>query len=298
MITAKVIAASECQHTGQRITTFELEYPRIIHGEFMTHRLFSRNAASTRAVPTPKAVEHVLANPYTPLRWGANKGGMQAGEDLGDQAKAELAEGWTLLRELTCKFVMEFHNLGLHKQWAARPLEVHQIIKVVMTTTELENFFWLRDDEDAQPEIVELARVIRAAMNDANYLILKEGEWHTPYFRNGMWSAAFHEESLDTALAISASCCGQVSYRKLDDSVEKAEDIRGKLINGRRVHASPFEHQATPIGEDAYSEKDVDTGRYLWKNGITHMDREGSFWSGNFQNWIQHRQLIPNHVKV
>jgi hypothetical protein len=230
------------------------------------------------------------------MRWGANQAGMQAGATVADDVAAEMLLGWETHRDITIGFVEELHRLGLHKQWAARLLEPHQIIKTVATMTEVENFFWLRCDNDAQDEIVHLAEDARAKFNAAEFRVLKEGEWHVPYFKDGYWNPDM-QESLQDALAISSSCCAQVSYRKLDDSLEKAEDVYGKLINGRRVHASPFEHQATPIGENPYDEG-VDNVAPVWKNGITHMDRDGAFWSGNFKGFIQHRQLIPNHVKV
>ena len=37
---------------GQRLTTFVLRFPRFVLSEFNTHRMFSRNASSSRAIPT------------------------------------------------------------------------------------------------------------------------------------------------------------------------------------------------------------------------------------------------------
>jgi hypothetical protein len=113
---------------------------------------------------------------------------------------------------------------------------------------------------------------------------------------------SFSDDELQDALAISASCCAQVSYRKLDDSLEKAKDIFSKLIDSKPCHASPTEHQATPMkgsGEEpngwqmAFNHSGFPES---WENGITHADRDGILWSGNFKSWIQHRQLIPDNV--
>jgi thymidylate synthase ThyX len=53
MITAKIIADSVNKSSGsKRITTFILTYPRFIHAELLTHRTFSRNAASCLAGDT------------------------------------------------------------------------------------------------------------------------------------------------------------------------------------------------------------------------------------------------------
>ena len=106
------------------------------------------------------------------------------------------------------------------------------------------------------------------------------------------------------ALAVSSSCCAQVSYRTLDLSLDKAQMIYGRLVESEPVHASPFEHQATPIRPSYYYSEDhhEDDGSNLldpktWQLGITHMDADRKFWSGNFQGFIQHRQLIPNNVR-
>ena len=42
--------------SGARLTTMEVRYPRFIHSEMMTHRVFSRNAASSRAIPIKKMI--------------------------------------------------------------------------------------------------------------------------------------------------------------------------------------------------------------------------------------------------
>ena len=80
-ITAKVICDSICKHSKIRITTLELEYPRFIHSEFMTHRMFSRNASSSRAIPVARQIEMIKEDPAMPIHWGKNQPGMQAKEE-------------------------------------------------------------------------------------------------------------------------------------------------------------------------------------------------------------------------
>jgi hypothetical protein len=125
-------------------------------------------------------------------------------------------------------------------------------------------------------------------------LLLHPGEWHLPYVtfevdEDGNFEYFDSEQrriDLETAKKISGSCCAQVSYRRLDESVEKSLDIYNKLVGADRLHASPFEHQATPI---------EGIGRYeQWPEGASHVDRNGNFWSGNLQGWIQNRKLMPN----
>ena len=78
MISVKVIADSISAHTKQRITTLELEYPRFIHAELMTHRVFSRNSSSSRAIPIQTMINHIKATTAIPIHWGKNQSGMQA----------------------------------------------------------------------------------------------------------------------------------------------------------------------------------------------------------------------------
>ena len=90
-IKVKIIADSISQTDGIRLTTFELEYPRYIHAEIMTHRVFSRNAQSSRAVPVDKQLERVRTSPVLPIEWGANKAGMSSATLL-DSAKELIAK--------------------------------------------------------------------------------------------------------------------------------------------------------------------------------------------------------------
>jgi hypothetical protein len=139
---------------------------------------------------------------------------------------------------------------------------------------------------------------MKQAYNEAEAEELKSGEWHTPYvdhYRdvdgNMIYSSGGQELSMEDAKKISVSCCAQVSYRKLDVSLEKAKKIYDMLVSDSKVHSSPFEHVASPM------EFPMDTEACGWEEGITHSDNEHNFWSGNLKHWIQYRQLIPNHVK-
>lgn len=289
-ISAKVIADS-ISPDGVRLTTFELEYPRFIHAEFMTHRLFSRNAASSRAIPVSKMIDLVESNTAKPIHWGKNQPGMSAKEELS-------AEEGTMIWLQAMKSAVEYANryafAGYHKQLVNRILEPFTMIKVVCTATEFDNFFWLRNHPDAQPEIHELAKVMWEEYNNIKPIFLGANEWHVPYYEDGFWIDSLgngkdiHGNTIDDALAISSSCCAQVSYRRLDDSLEKARDIFKRLVESKPVHASPFEHQATPLTYGMAGDVQV--------KGTTGFDNKGNAWSGNFRQWIQHRQLIEDHT--
>lgn len=283
-IKATIIADSINKHNGKRITTFELEFHRYILPEFNTHRMFSRNSASSRAVPVMKSIELVEKNMAEPVHWGKNQTGMQAYEELSEAGQLSARVLWQEAADCMIGYAQQMAELGVHKQIVNRLLEPFKMTKVVCTATEYENFFWLRDEKSAQPEIQELAKKMRAAMDASEPVRLVKGEWHTPYYGHGYWSEEACTDSLKDALAISASCCAQVSYRKLDDSLEKAKAICERLMTDDRIHASPFEHQATPFHGSNFK-------------GSTHTLFDGLHCSGNLNGWIQYRHLIPNNTK-
>lgn len=325
MISAKIIALSIAPN-GQMIVTWELEYQRFIHAEMMTHRLFSRNAASSRAIPVATIIKQVADNPAMPIHFGKNQSGMQAAEELSPVLQIGVKWAWKMAAKAAVKWAETMVKLGLHKQATNRILEPFQTMKTVMTATCMDNFFWLRNHPDAQPEIRELARLMWEALQAAlpNAQQLKPGEWHVPYvfslhdsegkmrygsqpigdYPTGLWK--FEEYTLEEALQVSSSCCAQVSYRKLDETLEKAQFVYSRLVDSEPVHASPFEHQATPMkafyfgcneeGKTWRAPINKAQNPVTWEKGITHVDRSGNFWSGNFIGWVQHRQLIPNNV--
>lgn len=293
MITVKIIQDSV--YKGKRITTFELEYPRFIHSEFMTHRVFSRNAASSRAIPTAAMHQQILASPAMPSAWGKNQPGMQAKEDLPPEHTEIAKQIWALACKEAVTFSKRLADLGAHKQIANRITEPYMTMKTVLTTTELDNWFELRNHTDADPTIHELASKMWDAILESKPLELVEAEWHVPYIHREFLAGKITYSTNDTlltleeAIQISASCCAQVSYRKNDDSLGKALMIYDKLINSKPQHASPIEHQATPIVTTSVNWCVVPKD---WQKGVTHVDRWGQYWSGNLCGWVQFRQLI------
>lgn len=314
-VIARVVADS-ISPQGQRITTFELEYPRIIHSELMTHRLFSRNAMSSRAIPIKKMIEQVQQNPAMPVKFGKNQPGMQDAGDHNELIDAgyEPQTWWCLAGLSAARFAEGFADAGYHKQIANRLLEPFQRMKTVLTATDFENFWWLRVDKDADPTIFALAEAMKKAFDESLPELLEPGQWHTPYVDHVYEYEDIDDKecvvfvgycvldeddkpvmlTVEEAKAISASCCAQVSYRVLNNTKDKALDIYGKLLSGNKVHASPFEHQATPLVHASCEE--LGNEAFVWEEGVTHVDRNGMFWSGNFRGWSQHRQLVPNNV--
>lgn len=299
-IEVKVIADS-ISPQGVRITTLELEYPRFIHAELMTHRVFSRNSASSRAIPIKTMLDTITFNPAKPVHWGKNQAGMQAKEELEQPQKIRAQSAWNTAMIDAVKHSASMHEIGVHKQIANRITEPFQHMKVVVTSTEWNNWDWLRFHPDAQPEIKALAEKTIEARAKSVPQKLKHGEWHLPYVVSKRHDAGYIEYFDETgkqisaheAIMISASCCAQTSYRKSDTSLEKAETIYKRLIESEPCHASPVEHQAAVIDFSYALAGDSNT----WPVGVTHIDRDGIFWSGNFRGWVQYRQLVPNNVK-
>lgn len=308
-IVARIVADS-INNSGNRITTFELEYHRFIHSELMTHRLFSRNAMSSRAVPVSKMIEQVRNNPATPIHWGKNQAGMQAAEVLVEESLDNAKRQWKQSAIYAASQAEIMSSIGSHKQIVNRLLEPFQTMKTVLTATEFDNFFWLRCDSDAQPEIQELANCMFEAMKQSEPEVLESEQWHTPYvehiFKGGKFESYCLTDEEDNVIkllteeeakAISASCCAQVSYRTLNNTYEKAMDIYSKLASGRKVHASPFEHIATPMEYPSHKRFPELAMEYsTLESGVTHCDVDGKAWSGNFKGWIQLRQTLDNHV--
>lgn len=276
--------------SGDRVTTFELEYHRFIHSELMTHRMFSRNAMSSRAVPIDKMIEQVRNNPAAPIHWGANQSGMQADEEcdnlvdfLGAPVQFTSKEVWDFSANQAANYAEALAEAGYHKQVVNRILEPYQFMKTIVTATEFDNFFELRCHKDAQPEIQELANLMEELYEASEPQLLESGQWHLPYVSDELLTSL----SVEDALKVSASCCAQVSYRLLDDSVEKALKVYDRLVSSKPIHASPFEHQAK-----SYPQVFNTVKMYPSLEGATSYDNSGNYWSGNFKGWIQYRQLL------
>ena len=155
-IEAKIIADS-ISPQGKRITTYLLTYPRFIHAELMTHRLFSRNSASSRAIPFEKMVKMVEEDPFIPIAWQKDHKGMQGTEYFtnerisnyseyldGNEVVYQLEEEWLEARNCAIEQAKNMNQLGLTKQICNRLLEPFMWHTVLVTATEYDNFFELR----------------------------------------------------------------------------------------------------------------------------------------------------------
>lgn len=287
------ILADSVSPAGVRITTFGLKFPRFLLAELNTHRVFSRNAGSSRAVPVATINKTIRKDRAIPVYWGSNQAGMTAAKELTGLRLAASKIVWSTAVWASTSLAMIAGKLGLHKQLANRISESLSNINVIVTSTEWSNFFELRNHPDAQPEIQYLAQMMYTAMEKSSPLPLLAGQWHIPFFDllpDGDYVLSGTEEvhTVQEALMISASLAAQYSYRKGDASLAKANDVYNRLIKSEPRHSSPFEHQALCFDESSIHVFNPDN----WPRGVTHLSRDLSLWSGNFRGWIQHRNLL------
>jgi hypothetical protein len=288
-IEAQIICDS-VSPAGIRLTTFQLRYPRFIHAELMTHRDFSRNASSSRAIPVRRMIEDLRRDPAMPIYWGSNKPGMQAGEELTGLALADAKQHWLDGMINAISEVEKLMEIGLHKQIANRVLEPWAHINVVLTATNWANWYTLRRDKHAQPEIKALADAMWDAQQASIPQYLEPGDWHLPYIRlYERLEASNHDQGfgagIDALKRISVARCARVSYLTHDGretTFEEDLQLYDRLLNAQPLHASPAEHQATP---------DIEI-----RGGKMHPITQRNFPSpelhGNFRGWIQYRKTL------
>ena len=302
-ITAKVICDSVSEQ-GIRLTTFEIEYPRIVMSEFNTMRAISKNSSSSRAIPVSKMLEHTKNTNLKPIYFGSKKSGMQAGDELEGEDLQYAKSTWESALHSMVHSAKILDDLGVAKEVTNRLVEPFQLVKVVCTATDWDNFFNLRLHPDSDPNICMLAYKMYEAMQESKPIVLKVGEYHLPYINvgwNGKGEMCYADEGFDfieleQAVKLSVASCASVSYRTEGMTLEKADKIFDMLIKAEVVHRSPLEHIATPIKQTCGVVGVNEIHPETWEQGITHMNRQGQLCSGNLRGWIQYRHLLPNNT--
>ncbi len=288
---------------GQPIITFRLRYPRYIHAELMTHRDFSRNAASSRAIPIRKMIEDVMSDPVIPCKWGRNQSGMQSFEELSPEESARATANWLLGRDRaveTCRALSEENEV--HKQWANRVLEPWMHIEVLVTTCRYENFYGLRCEKGVHPDFQQLSwRMLNAQLNSTPQR-LEWGQWHIGY---DFPQTGEEGLSIVERIKIATARAARLSYLTFDNAVDVAKDIGlhdGLSANG---HWSPFEHCA--VAESAKPRrwfelldfvKDTSNGldiddRLLLECLTNMVDKNVNIDQGNFRGFTPYRKHFP-----
>lgn len=248
---------------GKRLVTWELTYPRFVHAELMTHRLFSRNSASSRAIPVEKLMARVREDPALPKWWGRNQTGMQAREELPPDLNRQAEKLWLKARDLMLEVVGQLGELGLHKQLANRLIEPWMFITVIVSATEFDNWFHLRNHKDAQPEIAWVARSMWEQYQGCEPTPVVSGSWHLPLVNDADLAEAIRltgREASSTEVVsflkkVAVGRCARVSYlthdgkRDLDKDVELHDRLCSGPAIGEPGHWSPFEHVAMALTE-------------------------------------------------
>lgn len=249
-----------------RLTTMEITYPRFVHAEFMTHRVFSRNSASSRAIPIEKLIERVIEDPVIPVWWGKNQKGMQANEELTPEEQARAVLRWLNARDEAVGQARSLAALGVHKQLVNRLIEPWMWITVICTATDWGNFFNLRCHPAAQPEIRKIAEMMRDIYYGSEPTYVPTGGWHLPLLRD-----QDRELPIEQQKAVSAAKCARVSYLTHDGRRDISEDLRLHDQLVASGHWSPFEHVAKALPHYAYV-----------------------VYTGNFRAWEQYRKGFQN----
>ncbi|MGV3517828.1 FAD-dependent thymidylate synthase [Luteitalea sp.] len=230
---------------GQRLTTFVLRFPRFVLSEFNTHRMFSRNASSSRAIPTTKLMQQLREDPVIPVEWGRNQAGMQA-HDVLDAESARAAEaGWLAARDAALAHAEQLRATGVHKQIVNRVLEPWMWTSVIVSATTYDNFFTLRCHPDAQPEIKRLADLMRAAFAHSTPVVRRAGDWHLPFLGEDDLMLSVEEQK-----QVSVARCARVSYLTHVGTrdIEADKVLHQRLLDAG--HWSPFEHVAVAAADE------------------------------------------------
>lgn len=289
---AKVLEDS-MSPAGHRLTTMEVTFHRFVLSEFNTHRVFSRNSASSRAIPGRLQRERVLETPAMPVTWPSKARGMQGGEELPPELQSKAETDWKAAAKCAVQFAADLDELGVHKSVTNRLLEPFLMHTVIVTSTEWENFFGLRDNELAQPEIHVAAALMREVYDASTPLELEYGEWHLPltFVDNDDTNAIYryaHDHAKgweDVAKKVSAARCARVSYltHSGERSIDKDIELYERLTSADPPHASPLEHVATPCKEDPH----VIMGPTARGPGVKAYESH----RGNFTGWDQLRHV-------
>jgi hypothetical protein len=261
--------------------------------------MLSRNSASSRAIPVEKQIARVLDDPFIPEYWGANQAGMQASTELDAEQAAHARVLWLRnrdravlgavaflgglervkddalrerLRELEAIYQLNDEPLGtpLHKQIASRGLEPYMYHTVVVTATDWSNFFALRDNREAQPEIQRAAHAMRQLLDQHRPTLLREDEWHLPFIQEDE-----RHLPVETLARMAVARCARVSYLTHDTAQrdpQKDLALYQRLVSSG--HMSPLEHVARPMTDAEYDPAHP----YL----------------GNFRGWVQLRKTVPH----
>lgn len=275
MYAARVLADSITLH-DIRLITVEVTFPRFILAEVNTHRMFSRNSASSRAIPPEQQIARVKENPFIPEAFHLRTKGMGQGQALDERGQEISETAWLRARDAAVVQAEVLVEAGVSKAHVNRLLEPFMWHTAIITSTEWENFFALRCppgyevdyDFPAQPEFQKTALAMREVMRASTPMEVRSGEWHLPLMPEAEGTQEVSELEWEQFAMVSAGRCARVSF-DTHENYEDAQISYDRALNLKNNgHLSPFEHAATP--------------------GETELFYE------NLRGWKSYRHIIPH----
>lgn len=248
-----VLADSIAQ--GTRLTTLMVRFPMRYLTHMNTHRKFSRNTRSMRAIKAEYFIEEVLSDPYIPEKWYHEKVGMQGPEITDPVIINSLRMQWCYLRDDAVFRAREFMKLNIHHEHINSILAPWLWTEQIISSTEWENYLLQRDHPDSVYPMQLTAQSIRRALEDSTPKLVLEGNYHLPLIREDD-----RELPLKTQLKLSAARCARKSYDRESSVMERERDLRvyQQLVSADPPHMSPFEHQAVIVPDEDYLRSNFD----------------------------------------
>lgn len=296
--------ADSVDSRGNRITTMKLVFPRIVLSEFNTHRMFSRNSASSRAIPFKKMVERVREDPFIPIAFQKHHTGMQGTEYLEGMESMEAELAWKTASLSAIRNAKNLNDDGVTKQLVNRLLEPFQWMETLVTATEFDNFFELRCPKYQYKDGLKIYKSKNDLINswktfEVDMGVMENSWWrsinksqaeiHIQELAECMWDAMNESEpkkledgewhipfgdniEVDDSLrmAVATARCARISYLTHDgkSDYQKDIDLHDMLLEAK--HASPFEHCAQVMTDDEYVTRI--NGEVIYNEEVDHKD--------------------------
>lgn len=330
-INATIIADS-INESGNRITSFVVNFPRIVLAELNTHRALSRNSASSRAIPFKTMLKNVEENPFIPIAWQEDHKGMQGTSYI--RHTNALVQDWLEGRDNAIRIAEGFSEIhGVTKQLCNRLLEPFMYHKAIITATDLENFFHLRCPEydigdgnlyrSKKDAIEAVGNVLIqndiSNQSDIEWLKINkgQGEIHIMALAEVMWDAYqeskpremgrgdwhipfgdnIDEEKLENTLD---KISGWPKAKDILDNVNFLDIAKLQIATARCARVSYWNYE----GKDDY-EADLKLWERLQSGDKLHASpfehcaqaRGDESRSGNFVGWTQLRKTMSGECK-
>lgn len=294
---------------GDRLTTFKLTFPRFILAELNTHRMFSRNSASSRAIPPDDTYDEdgnivkkglitkVKEDPFVPLTFNSRVKGMGVGAALDEASSGRAESVWRDAAQQAVYLSQELCDIGLDKSRINRLLEPYMWHTAIVSATDWANFYALRNHLGAQPEFQMLAAMMQDAHEASEPVRMSQG-WHLP-----MVSAEERQNASpldwDKLKKTSAGRVARVSYDTQDNFEPQSASVERADALANNGHFSPFEHVARPITErEAKAATELVENYRAWcefyKQPYDSKYADSFYYRANFRGWVQMRYSLPH----